>query len=230
MYSVFVEARRDEEPYIHICDSNGNTIKPFVSERYIIAYYGVLYNIDEVRNRLAEAGCSFVPDSAEGVVVYAYDLWREKCLLRLDGDFLFVIWDMLKKEIFFARDIYGIRPLFFLSEYPGFMLSYKRETIIERSDVSKAANIKELTGGEFGVFSLDGLKIQSYKSEYMCEALDILYDIFLTMSAPLGRVINTDKINKLIKDAENGSLSAFRIALYLIRLNYRMEKYNVDIL
>ncbi len=50
---------------------------------------------------------------ASYIILKAYQTWGELCVDRFFGDFTFVIWDGLKKELFMAKDQLGIRPLFY---------------------------------------------------------------------------------------------------------------------
>jgi asparagine synthase (glutamine-hydrolysing) len=43
----------------------------------------------------------------------AYEVWREKCVEKLNGMFAFAVWDEQKKELFLARDRMGQKPLYF---------------------------------------------------------------------------------------------------------------------
>ena len=46
------------------------------------------------------------------VVLHAYSEWGEECLKRLNGMFAFAIWDRHQRELFIARDRYGIKPVY----------------------------------------------------------------------------------------------------------------------
>jgi asparagine synthase (glutamine-hydrolysing) len=47
------------------------------------------------------------------LILAAYDRWGEGCADRLLGDFAFVIWDARRSEVFAARDVLGMRPLYY---------------------------------------------------------------------------------------------------------------------
>ncbi|OGV35320.1 MAG: asparagine synthase (glutamine-hydrolyzing) [Lentisphaerae bacterium GWF2_45_14] len=77
-----------------------------------IVFNGEIYNFKELRSELQASGCSFNSDSDTEVLLAAYRVWGKKCLDRFIGMFAFVIADLRKKEVFFARDQLGIKPLF----------------------------------------------------------------------------------------------------------------------
>lgn len=81
--------------------------------RYTIVFNGELYNYIELREELRSKGCSFRSASDTEVVVAAYALMGEACLLLFDGMFAFAIWDEEKGELFAARDRMGEKPFFY---------------------------------------------------------------------------------------------------------------------
>src|SRR2546425_7432443 len=80
--------------------------------RFVISYNGELYNFQELRIELEALGCQFRSRTDTEVILYAYAQWRERALLRFNGMFAFAIWDRQRKELFLARDRYGIKPLY----------------------------------------------------------------------------------------------------------------------
>lgn len=89
--------------------------QPIVSPdgRYIIAYNGETYNFRELREELIAAGHSFHTDCDTEVVLHGYLEWGAEVLKKLRGMFAFVIWDREKKELFGARDPFGIKPFYY---------------------------------------------------------------------------------------------------------------------
>ena len=47
------------------------------------------------------------------VVLHAYQEWGPACLDRFDGMFAFAVWDERERELFLARDRFGIKPLYY---------------------------------------------------------------------------------------------------------------------
>ena len=76
----------------------------------VLVFNGEIYNYQELRKELIEAGHVFVSNTDSETLIHGYEQWGEKLVDRLRGMYAFVIWDTKKKRLFGARDIFGIRP------------------------------------------------------------------------------------------------------------------------
>lgn len=81
--------------------------------RFVISYNGEVYNFRELRTELEALGHCFRSQTDTEVVLEAYAEWGERALSRLNGMFALAIWDRRQKELFLARDRYGIKPLYY---------------------------------------------------------------------------------------------------------------------
>ena len=80
--------------------------------RYWVMQNGELYNYVELIDELESLGHRFATRSDTEVIAHAYEEWGPACLERMNGDFAFAVWDRRERELFLARDRFGIRPLF----------------------------------------------------------------------------------------------------------------------
>lgn len=81
------------------------------NERYSLILNGEIYNFREVRAELKEF--KFRTESDTEVILAAYAKYGPNCLQYLNGMFAFAIWDTQLKELFFARDRLGVKPLYY---------------------------------------------------------------------------------------------------------------------
>lgn len=89
--------------------------------RYWVLQNGEIYNHPELRTELEGLGHRFRTDCDTEVIVHAYEQWGKGCLGRFNGAFAIALFDRRERELFLARDRFGIRPLF-LAEQPGILL------------------------------------------------------------------------------------------------------------
>lgn len=80
--------------------------------RAVIVFNGEIYNFRELRRELEQAGFAFRTNGDTEVILAAYQRWGVDCLKRLDGMFAFAIFDRDKRQLFLARDRFGVKPLF----------------------------------------------------------------------------------------------------------------------
>jgi asparagine synthase (glutamine-hydrolysing) len=78
-----------------------------------IAFNGAIFNAPELRRELEETGESFTTSTDTEVLLAAYIRWGAGALTRLNGMWSFAIWDTEQRELFCARDRYGIKPFYY---------------------------------------------------------------------------------------------------------------------
>ena len=81
--------------------------------RYVMVFDGQIYNYLELAQRLAARGVQLRTRSGAEVLVEMY-AWLGKDVVRqLRGMYAFAIWDRRTRELFCARDPFGIKPFFY---------------------------------------------------------------------------------------------------------------------
>lgn len=80
------------------------------SGRYHIIFNGEIFNFKDLRSELGLPS-SIASDTI--VLLEAFLHWKEKCLDKLNGFFVFAIYDSEENSVFIARDRFGIKPLHF---------------------------------------------------------------------------------------------------------------------
>ena len=83
-----------------------------VDGRFVLTFNGEIYNYVELREELSRVGHVFHTSSDSEVLIAAFAAWGPAALSRFVGMFAFVMLDRQKRELFIARDPFGIKPLF----------------------------------------------------------------------------------------------------------------------
>lgn len=105
----------------------------------VIVYNGEIYNFKELRKEL-EKNHKFVTNSDTEVLVHGYEQWGHKLTDKLRGMFAFAIWDKSKKELYMARDQWGIKPLYYYQNNDTFMFASEIKAFLDHPDFKKELN------------------------------------------------------------------------------------------
>jgi asparagine synthase (glutamine-hydrolysing) len=84
--------------------------------RLWMIFNGEVYNYVELRRELAGLGHEFRTGTDSEVILAAYSQWGPDCLSRFNGMWALAIWDASKRQLFLARDRFGIKPLYTVDE------------------------------------------------------------------------------------------------------------------
>ena len=79
--------------------------------RAVIVFNGEIYNFRELRAELEMNGAKFRTQGDTEVILAAWQRWGPSCLERLHGMFAFALFDRDKRQLFLARDRFGVKPL-----------------------------------------------------------------------------------------------------------------------
>ena len=171
-----------------VIDSEGGKqpmIQKYSLGEYVIIYNGQIYNTKELKETLLENGFSFSTYSDTEVLLKSYIFYGKDVVNHLNGIFAFAIWDTNTKELFIARDHFGIKPFFytefngsfiFASELKAIFKFPNFEKIIDSTGISELfgigpshtpgltvyKNIYELKPGHFAIYNNSGLYIEKY--------------------------------------------------------------------
>ena len=112
--------------------------------RYVIIFNGEVYNYIELREELKELGYRFKSSSDTEVVLKAYEEWGEEVLDRFNGMWAFVVYDTKTKELFGARDRFGIKPFYYYKDKNSFIFSSEIKALKEAIDTPLSINEESL--------------------------------------------------------------------------------------
>ena len=104
-------------------------------DRYVLVFNGEIYNYLELRDQLtAEYGATFHTDGDGEAIIAAYHYWGADALTRLRGMFAFALWDTVERELFCARDPFGIKPLFMATGSAGTAVGSEKKCLLDLAD------------------------------------------------------------------------------------------------
>ena len=87
--------------------------------RYWMVYNGEIYNAAELAQGLRARGFEPRGSSDSEVLLEAYAAEGKNVLRRLRGMYAFAIWDTRSRELFCARDPFGLKPFFYVLTADG---------------------------------------------------------------------------------------------------------------
>ncbi len=110
------------------------------NQNLVIVYNGEIYNFIELRDILKEKGHIFKTQSDTEVLVHGFEEWKYELPKHLRGMFAFAIYDKNIKELFLARDNFGIKPLYYYKTNETFMFASEIKAFLDVEDFKKELN------------------------------------------------------------------------------------------
>jgi asparagine synthase (glutamine-hydrolysing) len=108
---------------------------PESPDRYVLVFNGEIYNYLELRRQLAaDHGAEFATDGDGEAIIAAYHHWGTEALTRLRGMFAFALWDTEERELFCARDPFGIKPLFMATGPGGTAVGSEKKCLVDLAE------------------------------------------------------------------------------------------------
>jgi asparagine synthase (glutamine-hydrolysing) len=105
---------------------------PESPDRYVLVFNGEIYNYLELREALrSDFGAVFHTDGDGEAIIAAYHHWGTDALNRLRGMFAFALWDTVERELFCARDPFGIKPLFMATGSGGTAFASEKKCLLD---------------------------------------------------------------------------------------------------
>lgn len=113
---------------------------------------------------LRAAGIHPQTSSDAELVLAAYLCWGEACVDHIIGDFAFVIWDAIRRQIFCARDRLGVKPFYYYDGADVFVFASELRALLRHPRVPRAPN--EGMIGEYLAFHITGLEETLFQNIY----------------------------------------------------------------
>ena len=98
---AIIDVEHGSQPMVSLCS------------RYTLVFNGEIYNYQELREELNQAGRPHRDDSDTEVLLEALILWGVDAIEKLNGMFAFIFHDKDENQWIAARDHFGIKPLYY---------------------------------------------------------------------------------------------------------------------
>ncbi len=97
----------------------------------VIVFNGEIYNYKELRTELLRLGHHIVSTGDTEVLLHAFEEWGPGCLSRLNGMFAFAIYSEADSTLFFARDRFGVKPLYYTYQGARFAFASEPKVLVD---------------------------------------------------------------------------------------------------
>jgi len=127
---------------LSVIDPQVGSNQPFRREQNgpVVVFNGEIYNYPELRRRI---GGNFRTASDTEVLLAAYEKWGPDCLRHLRGMFAFVIVDPARKQVFAARDRFGIKPLYWRKQGSGWEFASEIKQLIDSTPRANFSRVRD---------------------------------------------------------------------------------------
>nr|MBP3681155.1 asparagine synthase (glutamine-hydrolyzing) [Clostridia bacterium] len=113
-------------------------------ETKVIVFNGEVYNYKEIREDLVKKGHIFRTKTDTEVILHGYEEYGPEVLNKFRGMFSIAIWDLVSKELFIARDFFGIKPMYYTQVGNDLVFGSEIKCILTHPNVKKELNIHAL--------------------------------------------------------------------------------------
>jgi len=112
---------------------------------YAIVYNGEVYDHADRRGELEALGHKFENRSDTETILHLYEEYGRGCVEHLRGMFAFAIWDKAKRELFIARDRFGVKPLYYvLTDDGSLYFASEIKSLLQAGAVKAEVNLAAL--------------------------------------------------------------------------------------
>ncbi|MEW6001527.1 MAG: asparagine synthase (glutamine-hydrolyzing) [Nitrospirota bacterium] len=119
--------------------------QPFMNEDQSIfmIFEGKVYNAEALRSFL-EGEHRFNTDCSGEALIHLYEKYQQDFLDKVNGKFVFALWDERNQKLILGRDRFGIQPLFYFNGGKRFIFSSSLKTLLETGWISRQLNHQAL--------------------------------------------------------------------------------------
>lgn len=172
-----------------------NGTQPMYNEdrSLVLVFNGEIYNYKELKKELIEAGHEFKTDADTEVLVHGYEEYGKTLVKKLRGMYAFAIWDKENDRLFAARDMFGIKPLYYYKKENRFVFGSEIKAFLSHpefemelsekamdyyfsfqmvpTDETFFKNVYSLPAAHYMIYEKGSLTVKRYwKPEFGCDS------------------------------------------------------------
>lgn len=133
------------EQSVLFSDSSGSIVtKVCEGYQFTITFSGDLSNGDSLKKELSSFGYHFLTEKHAELALFCYIHFGEKCAKKLAGEFSFIIYDAMRRQVFALSSNDGSMPVFYTKAKDDFVLSSSLNGILAHPDITKRLSAKGL--------------------------------------------------------------------------------------
>ena len=129
---------------LSIVDLNNRSNQPMKYKNLIIVFNGEIYNYLYLKKIIEKKGISFKTNSDTEVLLKCFYLFGKKTLNMVRGMFAFAVYNEKNKNLFIAKDPFGIKPLYYFFDKKFFLFSSEKKVFFY-NNVSKELDLKSIS-------------------------------------------------------------------------------------
>jgi asparagine synthase (glutamine-hydrolysing) len=124
---------------LSIVDPGSRSNQPMLNDenKISIVFNGEIYNFKEIKSNLEKKKIIFKTESDTEVILALYSNEGPDGLKKLRGMFSIAICDLDKKKVFFLRDPFGIKPLYYFYNQKKFIFSSTVKSLLSFEIIKK---------------------------------------------------------------------------------------------
>ena len=127
---------------LKIQDISDKSIQPFSiifgKKKFNIIYNGEIYNKSEIKEKITQTiKYQFKTDGDTELFLLSFIIWGENFIKKIEGMFAYVIWEEKNQKIYFGRDLFMQKPLYYLNTKKYLILSSEIKPILQAAKLYK---------------------------------------------------------------------------------------------
>jgi asparagine synthase (glutamine-hydrolysing) len=240
---------------LKIQDITSNSKQPysikFNKKKFNIIYNGEIYNKKEIKEKILKlTNYQFKTDGDTELFLLSFILWGKNFIKKIEGMFSYVIWCEDSKKIYFGRDQFAQKPLYFFDTSKYLILSSEIKPILmalnfykEKISLNKVSiknyfltnnfsnnkntffqKIKQINGGDSGYLVNKKIKIKKILKLKKPNKKNITFQKVDDFENFIENIVNQHLIGKVKTGIALSSGADSRFLLYLISKNKKILK------